>query len=141
MNDTQKIGEESGGQAYPATVAEVFDHGMVILNRGVSHGVREGQRFLIYEPNEREIEDPESGEILGRLERVKATGMVVNVQDKMCTVELTHGATSVGRRVDRRSPFQAFPGLEPGVAPRESNDSSGYPEIGDKAKPLGLQTV
>ncbi len=54
MNDTQKIGEESGGQAYPATVAEVFDHGMVILNRGVSHGVREGQRFLIYEPNERD---------------------------------------------------------------------------------------
>ncbi len=96
---------------------------------------------MIYEPNEREIEDPESGEILGRLERVKATGMVVNVQDKMCTVELTHGETSVGRRVHRRSLFQAFPGLETGVAPRESNDSSRYPERGDKAKPLGLQTV
>jgi hypothetical protein len=65
----------------------------------------------------------------------------VNVQDKMCTVELTHGATSVGRRVDRRSPFQALPGLEYGITPRKSDDSSEYPEVGDKAKPLGLQTV
>jgi hypothetical protein len=129
-------GEGSGGQAYPATVADVLDHGMVVLNRGASHGVREGQRFLIYELDDREIEDPESGETLGRLERVKATGTVVNVQERMCTVELGRGETPIKRHVDKRSPFQAFPGLEPEARSKEAETSSDYPETGDKAKPI-----
>lgn len=139
--DNAEIGEVGGEQAYPATVAEVFDHGMIVLNRGASDGVQEGQRFLIYEPSDREIVDPVTGESLGRLERVKGTGTVVNVQNRMCTVELTHGDTPVKRRVNRGSPFQAFPGLESEAASREATDSPGEPKTGDKAKPIRPQTI
>lgn len=129
--------EKLSERTYPATVAEVLDHGMVVLNRGASHGVKEGQRFLIYELTEKEIEDPDSGEILGRLERVKATGTVVNVQDKMCTLELAYDELPVRRHVNRRSPFQAFPGVEREPASSEMTAPFEHPaKIGDKAKPI-----
>lgn len=136
-----EVGEKPSEGPYPATVAEVYDHSKVVINRGASHGVREGQRFLIFEWGEREIQDPDSGETLGPLERVKATGTVINVQDKMCTIELDYGEPPVRRQVRRKSPFQAFPGAESETTRPEAFAPFGYLEIGDQAKPIRSQTV
>lgn len=62
------------GNAQEAIVVEASDPNRVVLNRGSSHGVERGQEFLIYALSENELEDPASGETLGRLERVKALG-------------------------------------------------------------------
>lgn len=118
--------------AEEAIVVEASDPNRVVLNRGSSHGVERGQEFVIYALSENELEDPVSGETLGRLERVKALGTVVNVQDRMCTIELERGYP-VKHRVGRSSTFQAFPGIKIGDPPP---DSLVRPEIGDRAKPM-----
>lgn len=124
--------ESTDGDVEEAIVIEASEPNRVVLNRGSSHSVEAGQGFLIFKLDEEEIEDPASGEPLGRLERVKCTGTVVNVQERMCTVELDRGYP-VSKRVRRKSVFQAFPGLE---TEEPSVGSPQRPEVGDKAKPL-----
>jgi hypothetical protein len=122
----------SAGGDEEAVVVEASDPVRIVLNRGASHGVEAGHEFLIYDLSAEELEDPESGDSLGRLERVKGTGVVINVQERMCTVELDHGYPA-RKRVGRKSAFQAFPGLE---AEEPQPGSPSRPEVGDRAKPL-----
>lgn len=68
-----------------AVVAKIIDGFTVVLNRGAEHGVKIGDRFLIYGIGD-EITDPETGESLGCLEIVKGIGSVSHVQEKICTV-------------------------------------------------------
>ena len=86
MNDMRE-GENQGEKAFPATVAKIIDPCKVVMNRGVLHGVKEGQRFLVYKLSEEVIVDPASGESLGYLEIVKGRGRVSHVQEKMSIVE------------------------------------------------------
>lgn len=72
---------------FPATVAHVLNTSVLVINRGQLHGVKLGQRFVIYVPSEQQIIDPETGNILGTLEVPKAMGRVVHVQDHMATIE------------------------------------------------------
>ena len=117
---------------FPATVVEAGRR--AVLNRGARHGVTLGRRFLIYTLDEGELTDPDSGEPLGRLERVKASGKVINVQERMCTLQLDGDAPVSRWRAGRNSPFQAFPGIKREEAPQAS---SSEPTRGDLAKPIG----
>lgn len=67
-------------------VAKIIDVYTVVINRGLEHGVEEDMRFVIYEPGE-EIKDPDTGDLLGKFEYVKAKVKVVNVQEKFSTAE------------------------------------------------------
>ena len=67
-------------------VAKIIDVYTVVINRGLEHGVEEDMRFVIYEPGE-EIKDPDTGDLLGKFEYVKAKVEVVNVQEKFSTAE------------------------------------------------------
>ncbi|WP_372373283.1 hypothetical protein ACDI10_16605 [Vreelandella venusta] len=68
-----------------ATVAYVVSDFEVVINRGAIDGVEIGQRYLVFSIAG-EIEDPDTGESLGRLEISKGTGRVIYVQEKMATV-------------------------------------------------------
>ena len=67
-------------------IAEIIDEYTVVINQGHEHGVEEDMRFVIYDPGE-EINDPDTGESLGKFEYVKAKVKVVNVQEKFSTAK------------------------------------------------------
>ena len=73
--------------AFPAKVAKVIDDYKLVINRGREHGIREGQRVLVYKVDDEQIVDPDTGESLGSLELVKGTGKVFYVEDKYSLVE------------------------------------------------------
>lgn len=66
-------------------VAAIIDDTTLVLNVGSEQGVQEGMAFAIFAPHG-EIEDPDSGQPLGRWEVVKARVVVTHVQERLCTV-------------------------------------------------------
>jgi hypothetical protein len=78
-------------------VAKILGKGEIVLNRGSSHGVRQGMHFEIFAPEGEEVWDPDTGETLGTVEDVKAKAEVTEVKDKL----------SVARIFDADSPFGA----------------------------------
>jgi hypothetical protein len=64
-------------------VAEVVSDREVILNRGASQGVREGQYFAILDPDTIEVTDPETGDDLGGIKVVKIVVRAVEVAPKL----------------------------------------------------------
>ena len=67
-------------------VAAIIDDTTLVLNVGLGHGVREGMTFLVFDEHT-EVTDPDSGEVLGNWELVKARLMVTHVQERMCTAK------------------------------------------------------
>ena len=67
-------------------VAKVFSDREVALNIGRNHNVEIGMLFDIMVPGDLEITDPDTGDSLGRIDRVKAKTrvMVSSVEDKFC---------------------------------------------------------
>jgi hypothetical protein len=109
-----------------ALVAQVLDNNYaVVINRGARDGIKQGQRFLIYELSPKEVLDPISGESLGHLEIVKGTGAVTHLQERMATV------TSDRQTTTRRawSPLM----LQESVTHSEPFKS---PKVGDRVKPI-----
>ncbi|MGA9098649.1 MAG: hypothetical protein WB392_06915 [Methanotrichaceae archaeon] len=106
---------------FPATVAAVIDMYKVVINRGSEHGVKVGDRFLIYRSTN-EIIDPETKKSLGRLELSKGKGSVIFTDPKMALVESD----------EFENPF-AVPTVFSAPSPKKPFDK---PEIGDKAKPI-----
>lgn len=66
-------------------VAAIIDDTTLVLNVGSEQGVEEGMAFAIFAAHG-EIEDPDSGQSLGRWEAVKARVVATHVQDRLCTV-------------------------------------------------------
>ena len=76
-------------------VAKILGKGEIVLNRGRSHGVRQGMLFEIFAPEGEEVWDPDTGETLGTVEDVKAKAEVTEVKEKL----------AVARIFDVDSPF------------------------------------
>ena len=74
--------------AIEAKVAQILSDKRLVLNKGASDGVTEYTEFSVYEIGE-EIFDPETKESLGNLEVVKGLFSVVDLQEKLCVVEVT----------------------------------------------------
>ena len=99
-----------------AAIALVIDKFKVVINKGSKNGIKEGDRFLIYELT-KDIVDPETNISLGPLEMSKGTGVAANVQETMTIVE-----------------SDMFGGSEFGLdAPQEPFEN---PKVNDKAKPI-----
>ena len=68
-------------------VAKILDDDMkLVLNAGTNEKIKEGYRFLIYSLGE-DVLDPDTKQSLGPLEIIKGTGVVVHVQEQICTIE------------------------------------------------------
>ncbi|MBE9195676.1 hypothetical protein IQ219_10255 [Synechocystis sp. LEGE 06083] len=126
--------------AFPAKVAKVIDDYKLVINRGKEHGIREGQRVLIYQFNEEQIVDPDTGESLGNLELVKGTGKVFQVEDKYAIVESDkrHQKLDIDRGAERVAQlflsdiasFLATKAKEKVLSPFDN------PQVGDFVKPI-----
>jgi hypothetical protein len=89
--------------AVEGKVAKILGKGEIALNRGRSHGVRQGMIFEIFAPEGEEVWDPDTGETLGTVEDVKAKAEVTEVKEKL----------AIARIFDAGSPFgtAGFAGL------------------------------
>ncbi|NJK73177.1 MAG: hypothetical protein HC942_02155 [Microcoleus sp. SU_5_6] len=86
MESTQAI-QDVKEITFPATVVSIINRYKLAINRGTIHGLKEGQRVLVYRMSEEELRDPNSGESLGYLEIVKGKGRIIHVQEKISTIE------------------------------------------------------
>lgn len=73
------------GQIEPirGKVARVLNDREVAFNIGLDHGVEIGMRFNILSTKGLDIQDPDTGESLGSVDRPKACVKVLMVQDKL----------------------------------------------------------
>ena len=70
--------------AIEGRVARILTDESLVINRGSSHGVRAGMRFVVFAELD-EVKDPETGGSLGRLELVKGRLVASHVQETMTT--------------------------------------------------------
>jgi len=122
-------------------VAKIINEYTVVINKGSRDGVKDGQRFLIYDYSG-EIFDPDTKESLGKLEVVRGTGKVTHLQEAMATVG-SDMKTSPGRsvrRIKRPSLSLALSGL---IGPEEIEETlpaAPVPfetvKVGDLVKPV-----
>ena len=122
---------------FPATVVRVVDDHKVVINRGAKHGIREGQRFLVYHLDINPIKDPETGHNLGQLEIVRGTGIATHVQENITTVSSNRKGPTEQRVVRRRGwPVYAIGQEEETISiPGDIEPFEGAAS-GDKAKPI-----
>lgn len=122
-------------------VAKIIDDYTIVINKGSKNGVKEGQRFLIYEIGE-EIFDPVTKESLGKLEIVKGTGKVAHLQENMATISSDMKAPPLRniKRV-RGSSQSSFWGLRSMFEPDEIEEqlpsekiAFDNPKVGDLVK-------
>ena len=64
-------------------VARVLNEREIAINRGLNDGVEVGMKFNILEPGSQEIRDPDTGEALGYVDRVKLPVRVTGAHDRL----------------------------------------------------------
>ena len=67
---------------YDLRVAQVIDSYDIVINAGYEDEISQNMTFLLYSLEE-EVLDPETGESLGQLEKVKGTVSVKHIQQKL----------------------------------------------------------
>jgi hypothetical protein len=64
-------------------VARVLNSRELALNIGSDHGVRTGMRFDVLDPIGDNITDPDTGEVIGSIERAKVRVKIISAQAKL----------------------------------------------------------
>lgn len=68
-------------------VTQIVSNREVILNRGTEHGLKRGSYVAVLDPNTESVRDPETGDDLGGLRRIKAVLRVVDVAPKIALAQ------------------------------------------------------
>jgi hypothetical protein len=66
-------------------VAKILDEYSIVINVGRDDDVVNGMVFVVFVQSDDEVKDPDSGEVLGKLEHVKDYIFVSHVQDRFST--------------------------------------------------------
>lgn len=77
-----------------AKVAKILNSREVVINAGIDEGVAVGMYFDILDPKGENILDPDTGEVLGSLQRPKVRVRISQVQEKL-SVATTYKAKKV----------------------------------------------
>jgi hypothetical protein len=136
MNGVNENNEQNVEAIFPATVVALIDPYKVAINRGLAHGIKMGQRFLIYRLSRDEIKDPSNGKLLGYLEIVKGTGKVIHIQDQMSTIESDQRSPAEKKIVRTIPSFFSADKTEEEITPPTTLRPFEDPAKGDKAKPI-----
>lgn len=64
-------------------VAKVLNSREIAINRGIANGVTVGMYFDVMEVGEADIKDPDTGDVLGSIERSKVRVQITHVQEKL----------------------------------------------------------
>lgn len=120
----------------PSTQHEPFE---IVINRGLDEEVKVGDRYLVYGIGD-EIQDPDTGKSLGRLESVRGKGIVVHVQQHIATLRCIEKRTIYGhsRRTIREKPMGDLLAriIEEEMPPEIQELPFEEPRRGDFAKPI-----
>ena len=65
------------------SVAKILDAREIIINRGAEDGVEAGMKFAVLDPEEDEVTDPETGEVLGVIHRPRLRVLVHRVEPRL----------------------------------------------------------
>ncbi|MCR9234556.1 MAG: hypothetical protein NXI29_26470 [bacterium] len=91
-----------------AKVVKVLDEYSIVINRGKLSGVSFKNKFIIIEIGE-EIKDPDTGEVLERLEIVKGIVKPKHIQDRISTlVSCETKIEPTRKQVTKSSPFKGL---------------------------------
>lgn len=77
------MANEVGKRVIRGAVAALVNERELVINRGSTHGVTAGMKFRVLTSNDVEVSDPETGESLGNIVRVKVRVQASSVQEKM----------------------------------------------------------
>ncbi len=127
-------------------VVKIIDEETLVINRGSNHGLKNGDRYLIYGSGG-EIKDPTTGASLGNLEIVRGSGTVIHVQEQMSTIKSDqfHRPSTITKRTIRKGAGSALTialgGSESSeIIEEERGEASRIPferpVVGDQAKPI-----
>ena len=123
---------------FPASIAKILSPNRVVINRGSTHGIKEGQRMLVYSLSDEEIQDPETGESLGSLEIYKGTGKVIAVQEKLSVIESDRDELTQALVKSITHPLFS-PNFSPGFPKNLTKNNKipfEDPKVGDLVKPI-----
>lgn len=135
QNGSVKNNNLNNNIVFPAKVVKTMDYDYkVVINRGSIHGVKLGQRFLIYSIGE-EIIDPDTLESLGSLEIVRGKGKVVHLQEKMATIESDRLKSERTIKKNSNSLWKSVGDTEEEII-TPTRQPFDEPEVGDSAKPI-----
>lgn len=116
------------------TVIKVLDECHIVINRGSADQVTKSCRFLVYSLGE-ELQDPETGENLGRLEIVCGEGIVDHIQERMTTLKTGRREPASGSKkiIRKQGPPRGLSGLYSlsQMFPREEVEEISSPEMVD----------
>lgn len=115
-----------------AKVVKVLSPTELVINVGSADGVNSYDKFLVYAEGE-EIRDPDTGEMLGRLEIVKGKAEVVHIQERITTIRCTAKKKALRDRWVK-NPFWIEPKLV--TEEVEITDSFQDPHVGDRVRRL-----
>lgn len=66
-----------------AKVARVLNSREIVITAGSESGVTVGMYFDVMDPNGEDVTDPDTGEVLGSIERPKVRVQIIRVQDRI----------------------------------------------------------
>lgn len=106
-------------------VARILDEYSIVINVGRNDGVAEGKVFVVFTQSEDEIKDPDSNEVLGKLENVKDYVSVAHVQDKfaICVAQEVGNTHKEGESSGAQTLSGAMMAESMSARPRGSNIS------------------
>ena len=126
-------------EIFPATIARIITPTRIVINRGSEHGVKKGQKMLVYSLEENEVKDPNTGESLGHLEIYKGTGEIIHTQEKMSILESDRDKYIEGFTKFLSASFFSTLNQIPKLPNKEDLDESipfENPQVGDLVKPI-----
>ena len=77
-------------------VARVLNTREIAINVGTSQGVTLGMRFDVMDANEMDITDPDTGKVLGSLERPKVRVEIIHVQEDLSVAQTPETTVNLG---------------------------------------------
>lgn len=128
-------------------VAQVLNEQEVIINRGTKHGVSQGMRFGILADTPLQVKDPDTGEVLGTIDREKVRIEAREVLEKIaiCRTFETYvvgGALAASTFANIFGSAKEFPRTfkvkDPGFIPTLSEEES-YVNVGDRVRQTHVQ--
>lgn len=125
-------------------VAQVLNERELVINLGTAEGVRRGMKYAVLAATPTQITDPDTGDVLGEIDRDKVRVQVIEVQDHLAVARTYEGKVvggglgslfpefMIGHERMEYKTFHYSTGSVPG--PIEPNES--YVKIGDRVKRL-----
>lgn len=120
-------------------VAQILSVRELVINRGSADGVQKRMKFKVLSEAPLEITDPETGEILGEIDREKVRVRAVEVKESFTICE-TYETRAIGRidywaLTEHLRPLQKVPvtlKVEDSQFPEPLPEEQSYVKVGDR---------